>query len=264
MEQNKESSPYKIGGSSEELFRTRLLALVKRAKQQGMCVTEEQVKEAFPDMNLDEGKLALIYEYLKSSKITIGEEADLDNLLTKEDKNYLEQYLEEINGLPAFEERELKEICRGAFKGEKEAKDKLFTHMLPKVVEIARLYAGQGILLEDLIGEGNVALAIGMEMLAVEDGPEALEGALAKGIMDALEEAVMGEVNVKEQDDKVVKRINSIAKAAKELAEDLCREVTVKELSEETEFTEEEIADAMKLTGNKIDFMEKAEEQDGI
>lgn len=248
--------------NSEELFRKQLLALVKTAKKQGMCVTEEQVGEAFPNMELDEGKLALIYDYLKNCKITVGEEADLDNLLTKEDKDYLKQYLIEIEGLPTYTEAE--EICQRAFLGEKEAKEKLFTYMLPKVVEISKLYAGQGMFLEDLIGEGNVALTMGMEMLAIEEGPKAVEGALVKGIMEAMEEAILGEAGVMEKDEQVIKRINSIAAAAKELAEELCREITIKELAEETDFTEEEIAEAMELTGNKIDFIQKAEDENGI
>lgn len=250
--------------NSEELFRKQLLALVKMAKKQGMCVTKEQVGEAFPNMELDEGKLALIYDYLKNSKITIGEEADLDNLLTKEDKDYLKQYLDEIKELPVYTESELEEIRRSAFFGEKEAKDKLFHYMLPKVVEISKLYAGQGMFLEDLIGEGNVALTMGMEMLAIEEGPEAVEGALVKAIMEAMEEAVMGEAKVMEKDEQVIKRINSIAAAAKELAQELCREITAKELAEETDFTVEEIAEAMELTGNKIDFIQKAEDEYGI
>lgn len=246
--------------NSEELFRTQLLALVKTARKQGMCVTKEQVEEAFPNMDLDEGKLALIYDYLKNSKITIGEEAELDNLLTKEDKDYLKQYLEEIEELPDFSEKEVKEICKGAYQGEEEAKGKLFQYMLPRVVEISKLYAGQGMFLEDLIGEGNVALTMGMELLALEEGPESIEGALAKSIMEAMEEAVLGESKVMEKDEAVLKRINSIAEAAKELAEELCREVTARELAEETDFTEEEIIEAMELTGNKIDFVKRTEE----
>lgn len=253
-----------MGQNSEELFRIQLLNLVKQAKKQGMCVTKEQVEEAFPDMELDEGKLALIYDYLKNSKITVGEEADLDNLLTKEDKDYLKQYLNEIEGLPVYTEAEAEEICRRAFLGEKEAKEKLFIYMLPKVVEISKLYAGQGMFLEDLIGEGNVALTMGMEMLAIEEGPKEVEGALVKSIMEAMEEAIMGEAKVMEKDEQVIKRINSIALAAKELAEELCREITAKELAEETDFTEEEIAEAMELTGNKIDFIQKAEDEHGI
>lgn len=248
----------------EEIFRTQLLALLKTAKKQGMCVTEEQVVEAFPDMELDESRLALIYDYLKNSKITIGEEADLDQLLTREDKNYLEQYLQEMKQLPVFDEQEVKEICKGAFQGKREAKEKLFLHMLPKVVEMSRLYAGQGIFLEDLIGEGNVALTMGMELLSVEESPEAVEGALAKGIMDAMDELVAEEAAKKKQDGLVVERINKIADAAKELAGELCREVTAGELAAETDFTCEEIAEAMELTGNKIDYMEKAEDENGI
>ena len=49
--------------------------------------------------------------------------------------------------------------------GESDAQQRLIHLYLPKVVDIARLYAGQGVFLEDLIGEGNVALHSAVEYL---------------------------------------------------------------------------------------------------
>ena len=50
--------------------------------------------------------------------------------------------------------------------GDADAKHRMIEIFLPQVAEIAKLYAGQGVFLEDLIGEGNVALTMAAEMLA--------------------------------------------------------------------------------------------------
>ena len=51
--------------------------------------------------------------------------------------------------------------------GETDAQQRLIEIHLADVAEIAKLYAGQGVLLEDLVGEGNLALSFGVTMLAV-------------------------------------------------------------------------------------------------
>ena len=51
-------------------------------------------------------------------------------------------------------------------------------------------HAGQGVFLEDLIGEGNVALTMGVTMLGSLEEPSEAEGMLAKMMMDAMEEYI--------------------------------------------------------------------------
>ena len=53
----------------------------------------------------------------------------------------------------------------GAMAGDNAAKTKVLEMMLSDIVDLAKLYAGQGVYVEDLIGEGNVALSLGVEML---------------------------------------------------------------------------------------------------
>lgn len=91
---------------SEELFRKQLTALIKTARKQGMSVSDEQVRNAFTGIELTDSKLALIYDYLKNSKIVVGEEASPQEVLTEEDRNYLEDYLAEIRALPKYADRE--------------------------------------------------------------------------------------------------------------------------------------------------------------
>lgn len=76
------------------------------------------------------------------------------------------------------------------------------------MVEIARLYTGQGVYLEDLIGEGNVAVTLGTGMLGCLEKPSEAQGMLARMVMDAMEELI--EEN--RESGKVDKKVESQAK----------------------------------------------------
>ena len=244
---------------SEELFRKQLLALITTAKKQGMSVTHEQVNEAFPGMELTDSKLELIYEYLKNSKIAVGELPDYEELLTDEDKNYLEEYKRELNELPKYTDREKEQIYIEAFGGDGMAKEKLMHMFLPQVIEISKLYTGQGVYVEDLIGEGNVALAMAMDMFDCIEKPDEVEGFLTQMIMGAMEQSIENELADSQHDQEIADKVNKVAKAARELAEDLRRPVSVSELAKETEFTEEEIEEVLSVTGYKIEDIEYEE-----
>ena len=69
-------------------------------------------------------------------------------------------------------------ITLSAMAGERDAQQSLISVYLPQVVEISKLYAGQGVFLEDLIGEGNVALAMGVTMLGCLENASEAEGML--------------------------------------------------------------------------------------
>ena len=123
-------------------------------------------------------------------------------------------------------------------------------------MDIAKLYSGQGVLLEDLIGEGNVALATGVEMLGCLEDPEEVDGMLGKMIMDAMEDYINENTEAKKIDLQIADKVNAISDQAKELAEALNRKITAEELAEETGMDIEEIKEAVKLSGNKIEYFE--------
>ena len=122
---------------------------------------------------------------------------------------------------------------------------------------MAKLYAGQGVLLEDLIGEGNVALTIGVTMLGCFENAKEAEGAIGKMIMDAMEELIVSYVAEDDVDIKIAQRVNDISDKAKELAEALGRKVTKEELAEETQIDVEAIAEAIRLSGGQIEYLER-------
>jgi len=240
-------------------FAKKIEELKKLARSQGNMVTEEQVTEIFAAINMAPETLGPVYEYLAAKKIGIGEPVDASEALSEDDKNYLEMYIEELNVLNEYTEGEKEAYYISAMAGHEESKKRVIEIMLPAVVDMAKLYTDQGASLEDLIGEGNVALAMGVHMLgALESGKEVPQ-ALAQIIMNAMEEYIEEETDCKNRDNKIVSKVNKVADAAKELAESLGRKVTIEELREETGFSRKSIDDAIRYSGSKI---EDIEEQD--
>jgi RNA polymerase primary sigma factor len=113
--------------------------------------------------------------------------------------------------------------------------------------------------LEDLIGEGNIALTRGVTMLKAVDEPGEVESFLTKMMMDAMEEIIADSLDEDARGQKAVRQVQEVADKASELAVELRRKVTVEELSKETGWTQEKIVEAVRMTGNKIediDFQE--------
>lgn len=241
----------------ELLFADKLHGLRNTAKAQANVVTDAQVKEAFAEFSLDDEQLTLVYDYLKKHNIGIGEPVAEEEYLTGEEKNYLDMYLEELAAIEPVSKGEMEAITLSAMAGDAAAQERLLTLYLPRVVDVAKLYAGQGVYLEDLIGEGNVALAIGVKMLgALENAVEA-EGALGKMMMDAMEDYIAENAEEGKKDKRVADKVNKVADAARELAESYGRAVTVAELSAESGMSEKAIREAMRISGGKIEDLEK-------
>lgn len=241
----------------EILFAQTLEKVRKTAGEQGNCISKEQVEEAFAALNLDEEKLQMVLDYLKQHKIGIGEPVNLDDYLSKEEVDYLEEYLNQLKELPEVSEGEQEAITLSAMAGDADAQNRLTQIFLPRVVEIAKLYTGQGVFLEDLIGEGNVAVAMGVTMLGALENASEAQGMLGKMIMDAMEEFIAENADEVEKDKKIADKVNKVADKANELADDLRRKVTIEELMDETGMSRKTILDAMRISADKIESIQK-------
>lgn len=242
--------------NKELAFAKKLEEIRALAKEQGNVLSAEQVEEAFAEIEIEKEQLEPVYAYLKSKNIGIGEPVDLEENLSNEDKSYLDEYMESLQELPKFSDGEKRAYAMSAMAGDGEGKLNIINIFLPQVVDIAKLYSGQGALLEDLIGEGNVALATGVGMLGCLEEPDEVDGMLGKMIMDAMEDYIAENTEAKKVDMQIADKVNNISDQAKELAESLQRKITVEELAEETGIDAEEICEAIKLSGNKIEYFE--------
>ena len=252
----------------EILFAKTLEKVKKQGIMQGNRIGKDEVREAFRELALEESQLELVYDYLEKHHIEVNEklgERSADNFpessvswetLTEEETDYLQEYVRLLEEIPVLSGGEREALFLSAMAGEVSAQRKLTEVFLPQVPDMAKIYAGQGVYLEDLIGQGNMALSEGVSMLGAAENAQDAEGMLAWFIMDAMEKLIAEGQDNRNADRKLEDRVNEIAKQARELAEDLRRKVTVKELAQETGIPEEEIRDVYRISGYVIEDLE--------
>ena len=244
-------------------YKEILNAAVRHAHESHNYITEEKFEEFFGPLNMDDAQKKLTRDYFAELKINFGEwdgtESD-DLPFDSEDGSYLKFYLEELDELPEYTDEEKKQIAKAAVDDDDDAaKKKLINMHLKDVVDMAKLYVYHGMSLEDLIGEGNIGLMMSVDLLGTLDSVDELEGFIGKTIMDAMDAAIERDGVQKNGIDAIIERVSGISEAAKELSEDLRRDVTDEELAKETDFTIEEIDEAMRITGNAIEGLIKGE-----
>ena len=247
--------------NKEKEFAEILKLVTRTARENKNTISKEQIDLAFSELDLDEKQLDMVYDYLKSHKIGVGEDADFDEDLSQEEKNYLEDYIESLSSLNKLSDGELEAVQMSAIAGDKDAQSSLIENYLPLVVDVARMYSEQGVYIEDLIGEGNVALTKGVTMLEAVGEPKEVEAFLYKMMLDAMEKIIQENLSEDAGMQKVLTLVNEVADKAKELSDDLRRKVTVEELMEETGWEEDKIRSAIKFSGDKIEDIDSGEKK---
>lgn len=239
-------------------FAARLEKIKQLARNQGGMIQEKQVRDAFADMHFDEGQMKLVFDYLAGQKIGIGEPLNPEDYLSEEEIDWLDSYLESLTGLAELSDGEREAVLLSAMAGDGDARRRLTEIYLPQVVDIARLYAGQGALLEDLIGEGNVALSIAVQMLETAENASEAEGLIGSMIMEAMENHIAENTQQAQTGQKIADKVNRVADQARELAESLGRKVTLAELADETGMSLFELKEAVDLSGDAIEDIDSS------
>ena len=253
----------------EIIFAKTLEKVKKLGRMQGNCIGRQQVREAFAGLALEEAQLALVYDYLEKHHIAADREvlpevfrenfsevSGCEENLTEEETDYLQDYLKSLQAMPVLSDGEEEAVFLSAMAGEVSAQKQLIEAFLPKVPDMAKVYAGQGVYLEDLIGEGNMALSEGTAMLGAAENAKDAAGMLTWLIMDAMEKLIAEGRENRSADKELEDKVNHIAEQARQLAEDLRRKVTAEELAEETGIPAEEIRDVHRISGYVIEDLE--------
>ena len=240
--------------NKQEQFLNGLNELKELSRLQGHQITREQADEFIASNALTKEQSAFFYQYLQENKIGIDEVVEAQ--LEEEDVSYLDVYLEELRQLPSYSDSEVRAISMGAMAGDTGDIQKLVEYYLPYVADVAKLYTGQGVYIEDLIGEGNVALSEGVLLLAALEDIDEIQGFLGKRIMEAMEERIDEDALERKAEEKTLNKVNKVAEKAKAMSEELRRAVTVEELMEETGISEKEIRLALRMSGNQIEDIE--------
>lgn len=237
-------------------FAKRISDLVELSLDQENVIFEDQIFDIFPEVKGDEAKYQVIKDFLKEKKIGLNEKLPFDELVTEDEKTYLNFYLDDLKDIDPLSPGEREAHMLSAMAGNEDDQMIILNDTLKNVVEIAKLYVGQGVLLEDLIGEGNLVLVTAVTMLGSAETAKEAEGVLSGMIMDAMQDLIAGNMDETDAEDKLLNKVNKVAKAAKELSEELQRKVTIEELMAEYKMSRSYIENALKLTANKIEGIE--------
>jgi len=245
-------------------FLEMLTSIVEIARTQDNTLSQEEIKEYFKGMELEAEHYDHIYAFLAENQITVkgflytppAEQLEVsteEEGEAKEDSKFLKMYLEDLESITRVSAGEEEVLLKQLISGEESAVKALTENWLFKVVDIARTFEGKGALLEDLIQEGNMGLLDGIQDLLGRkesiDGAEYLKESIERAMMDYIDELNDGD----DWSNTVVAKMNLLSEAAKYLAEELGRVATIKELSEYTKMSEEEIEDILSLSLDAVE-----------
>ena len=229
-------------------FKEALASVTIRAEKNGGKLSAEEAKELLKDMEFNDEQMSMIYAYL-ASKGYVVEGA----VLPEEEEEFLEQYRKDMKSMRRQTEEALQELFSAALTGEQEAIRLLTEHYMEKVLAVAEEYAHRGMLIQDLIQEGNIGLLMGLHGAADAEHGELTEDYLEREIRKTIRAAMdeqSGETRVGEE---VTGKLNKLADSITELTEDLGREVSPEELSVFLDMPLDEIEDLLRIAGDTIE-----------
>lgn len=244
-------------------FLQDLTTLMQIAKTNGNKITKEEIKEYFAELCPEESQRALIYRYMVDHGITIPGYEIWEEPISEEEYQEEDQvesaivsiYMEELKDKNALSEEQEQLIARKMLAGDEEAKGLLIESNLNLVTEIAKEYKKRSLSMGDLIQEGNIGLLMGVAAYELSTGVSFhtfICDAIRSAIENALEEDVKEALSAK----KVASRANELNDLATEMAKELEREASPRELAERMGISEDEVRQIMKISLDAVTVIE--------
>jgi RNA polymerase nonessential primary-like sigma factor len=156
------------------------------------------------------------------------------------DHDAIQLYLKEIEFSPLLTPDEEKYYGRLAIQGDEQGRKKMIVCNLRLVVKIARRYMGRGMLLPDLIEEGNLGLIHAVEKFDPERGFRFSTYA-TWWIRQNIERALMNQTRTIRLPIHINKELNSYIRNNRELTQELGREPTLREIASRMDKTVEQL-----------------------
>ena len=171
-------------------------------------------------------------------------------------------YLKTIGDYPLLSWDEEIDLAKKIAAGDTQAKEKLITYNLRLVIPVAQHYNGATELsFEDLIQEGNLGL-----IKAAEDFDYKLGNRFSTfatwWIRQSISRALANKSKTIRIPAHLTEKINKLNQIQKDLTQKLQREVGLKDLIENTNFTEEQILQLLKLNNKTVSLDRPIDEED--
>lgn len=260
----------KMDENTQVKFEERLKELLNAAKKKKNVLEYQEINDFFTDFTLEEEHLDRILETLEQNNVDIlriTDDDDVDDeeiILTEEDEVDVENidlsvpdgisiedpvrmYLKEIGKVPLLSAEEEIELAKRMELGDEDAKKRLAEANLRLVVSIAKRYVGRGMLFLDLIQEGNLGLIKAVEKFDYRKGYKFSTYA-TWWIRQAITRAIADQARTIRIPVHMVETINKLIRVSRQLLQELGREPTPEEISDEMNMPVERVREILKIS----------------
>ena len=264
--------------NTEEAKKDKVKEIIEKAKSNGKMTYGElaseleednpeqidKVFDAFEDLGLD------LEEDLEEPNIEDLEEVedikleDIDLTAGMDGINVddpVRMYLREIGRIPLLTYDQELELAEKVLQGDEEAKQKLAESNLRLVVSIAKKYVGRGMLLLDLIQEGNMGLIKAVEKFDYTKGFKFSTYA-TWWIRQAITRAIADQARTIRIPVHMVETINKLIRTSRHLLQQLGREPTPEEIAKEMEIPVEKVMEIQKIAQDPVSLETPIGEED--
>lgn len=252
--------------------------LVEIGKKRGV-LTYAEITEKLAVFEQDSDQIDEFFEYLGEQGIEIVNDVDEDPNIQQIEKEEefdlndlsvppgikindpVRMYLKEIGRVPLLSAEEEINLAKRIEEGDEEAKRRLAEANLRLVVSIAKRYVGRGMLFLDLIQEGNMGLIKAVEKFDYRKGYKFSTYA-TWWIRQAITRAIADQARTIRIPVHMVETINKLIRVQRQLLQDLGREPTPEEVSEEMDLTPEKVREILKIAQEPVSLETPIGEED--
>ncbi len=255
-----------------EKLNEKLKELVEFAKKKKNILEYQEISDFFQKMELNAEEFEKILDCLESNSIDVlrisEDDDDDDILITEEDEIEVEKidlsvpdgvstedpvrmYLKEIGKVSLLSADEEIDLAKRMELGDQEAKKRLAEANLRLVVSIAKRYVGRGMLFLDLIQEGNLGLIKAVEKFDYRKGYKFSTYA-TWWIRQAITRAIADQARTIRIPVHMVETINKLIRVSRQLLQELGREPTPEEISEEMSMPVERVREILKISQEPV------------
>ena len=261
--------------NTQAKFEQKVKDLLAMAKKKKNVLEYQEISDFFSDMPLEEDQFERVLDALERSNVDvlritevddIGEEplilsdedldVDVENLdLTIPEGISIEDpvrmYLKEIGKVPLLSAEEEIELAQKMEVGDQDAKKRLAEANLRLVVSIAKRYVGRGMLFLDLIQEGNLGLIKAVEKFDYRKGYKFSTYA-TWWIRQAITRAIADQARTIRIPVHMVETINKLIRVSRQLLQELGREPSPEEISEEMDMPVDRVREILKISQEPV------------
>ena len=261
--------------NTQAKFEQKVKDLLAMAKKKKNVLEYQEISDFFSDMPLEEEQFERVLDALERSNVDVLRITEIDDIgdepliLSDEDldvdvenldlsipegislEDPVRMYLKEIGKVPLLSAEEEIELAQKMEVGDQDAKKRLAEANLRLVVSIAKRYVGRGMLFLDLIQEGNLGLIKAVEKFDYRKGYKFSTYA-TWWIRQAITRAIADQARTIRIPVHMVETINKLIRVSRQLLQELGREPSPEEISEEMDMPVDRVREILKISQEPV------------